>query len=106
MSLRKFYLYLLRTPLGPRNVLDCFWYDCASLARKCGVSRLEIFLLRQGEENAARAALLYDVSPPEYAGARRRPGPPHWRRDLAVELGVVLAAVVVGWAVASLILRR
>ena len=75
MSLRKFYLYLLRAPLGPRNVLDCFWEVGARLASKCGMLRLEVFLLRRGLENAARAALLYGVSPSEYVEARRRPGP-------------------------------
>lgn len=102
MSLRKFYLYLLRAPLGPRNVLDCFWDGGARLARECGARRLEVFLLRRGSENAARAALLYDVTPSEYERARRRPGPPHWRRYLAVEFGVVVLAA----AVASLVFCR
>lgn len=35
MSLRKFYLSLLRSSLGPRNVLDCFWDGGARSASSC-----------------------------------------------------------------------
>jgi hypothetical protein len=93
MMWRKFYLHLLRAPLGPRNVLDCFWSECERAAHRLKAHHLERFFFKQLEKNAVKAALLYGVSSPNYIEARNRPGPPHWRRDLLIELCVFLLTV-------------